>query len=115
VTGFCYGGLVSNVLATRIPELGAAVPFYGRQPPLEDVGRIRASLLIHYAEDDPGVNAGWPAYEEALNAHSVDYEAYIYPGTLHGFHNDTTPRYDETAARLAWSRTLELFERALRG
>jgi carboxymethylenebutenolidase len=115
VTGFCYGGLVSNVLATRIPELGGAVPFYGRQPPLEDVGRIRAPLLIHYAEDDPGVNAGWPAYEEALRSHGVEYEAHVYPGTLHGFHNDTTPRYDEAAATLAWQRTLDFFERTLRG
>ncbi len=114
VTGFCYGGLVSNVLATRIPELGGAVPFYGRQPPLEDVHRIQAPLLIHYAEDDPGVNEGWPEYEEALRAHGIDYTAHIYPGTLHGFHNDTTPRYDDEAARLAWNRTLEFFDLHLR-
>jgi len=114
VTGFCYGGLVSNVLATRIEDLGAAVPFYGRQPPLEDVSHIRAPLLIHYAEEDPGVNAGWPAYEAALRDHGVDYEAHFYPGTFHGFHNDTTPRYDEAAARLAWERTLGFFDRHLR-
>ncbi len=115
VTGFCYGGFVSNVLATRLPELAGAVPFYGRQPPLEDVGRIQCPLLIHYAEDDPGVNAGWPDYESALQEHGVDYEAHIYPGTLHGFHNDTTPRYDEEAATLAWQRTLAFFDRNLRG
>jgi carboxymethylenebutenolidase len=115
VTGFCYGGLVSNVLATRLPELAAAVPFYGRQPPAEDVGRIRASLLIHFAENDPGVNAGWPDYETALQEHGIDFTAHFYPGTNHGFHNDTTPRYDEEAARLAWRRTLDHFERTLRG
>ncbi len=114
VVGFCYGGLVSNTLAVRIPDLAAAVPFYGGQPPVEDVGRIRASLLIHYAEDDERVNAGWPAYEAALEEHGVDYTAHFYEGTLHGFHNDTTPRYDEAAAALAWRRTVEFFDRTLR-
>lgn len=114
IVGFCYGGLVSNTVAARVPELAAAVPFYGRQPALEMVPNIRASLLLHFAENDPNVNAGWPAYEAALQANSVSYEAYVYPGTNHGFHNDTTPRYDHTAAQLAWSRTLAHFDRTLR-
>lgn len=114
ITGFCYGGAVSNTVAVRVPELAAAVPFYGRQPAAADVPRIRASLLIHYAENDPGVNAGWPAYEAALKANNISYEAHIYPGTNHGFHNDTTPRYDHTAAQLAWHRTLAHFDRTLR-
>ena len=114
IVGFCYGGLVSNTVAVRVPELAAAVPFYGRQPAAEDVARIRASLLIHYAENDPRVNEGWPAYEAALQANGVDYRAYVYPGTNHGFHNDTTPRYDHTAAQLAWERTLAHFDRTLR-
>ncbi len=114
VVGFCYGGLVSNTLAVRLPDLAAAVPFYGRQPAAEDVGRIRAPLLLHFAEHDDGVNAGWPAYEEALKAHNVTYTAHFYEGTNHGFHNDTTPRYDEAAASLAWERTLDFFHRTLR-
>jgi carboxymethylenebutenolidase len=115
IVGFCYGGLVSNTVAVRVPELAAAVPFYGRQPAAADVPKIRASLLLHYAENDPGVNAGWPAYEAALKANGVRYEAHVYPGTNHGFHNDTTPRYDHAAAQLAWSRTLAHFDRTLRG
>ncbi|HUE95259.1 MAG TPA: dienelactone hydrolase family protein, partial [Longimicrobiaceae bacterium] len=114
IVGFCYGGAVSNTAAVRIPELAAAVPFYGRQPAAVDVANIRASLLIHYAENDAGVNAGWPDYEAALRANNVSYEAYIYPGTNHGFHNDTTPRYDHTAAQLAWHRTVAFFDRTLR-
>jgi carboxymethylenebutenolidase len=114
IVGFCYGGGVCNTVAVRLPALAAAVPFYGRQPAAEDVPRIRASLLLHYAENDPGVNAGWPAYEAALQANNVSYQAHIYPGTNHGFHNDTTPRYDHTAAQLAWSRTLAHFDRTLR-
>jgi carboxymethylenebutenolidase len=114
IVGFCYGGLVANTVAVRVPELAAAVPFYGRQPAAEEVGRIRASLLLHYAENDPGVNSGWPAYEAALQAHDIEYAAYVYPGTNHGFHNDTTPRYDHTAAQLAWGRTLAHFDRTLR-
>ena len=113
VVGFCFGGLVANLMAVRNSELAAAVPFYGGQPPLEEVGRIQAPLLIHYAEEDPRINAGWPAYEEALQAHGVDYEVHFYEGTLHGFHNDTTPRYDQEAAALAWERTIEFFRRAL--
>lgn len=114
VVGFCYGGLVANTLAVRLPDLAAAVPFYGRQPEAADVARIKAPLLIHYAENDEGVNAGWPAYEAALKAHNVDYTVHFYEGTNHGFHNDTTPRYDEAAAKLAWQRTLEFFNRTLR-
>ena len=105
VVGFCFGGTVANMFAVRIPDLGAAVPFYGGQPNASDVARIKAPLLIHYAGLDERVNAGWPAYETALKANGVKYEMYMYPGTNHGFHNDTTPRYDEAAAKLAWSRT----------
>ena len=115
VVGFCYGGGIANMLATRIPDLAAAVPFYGRGPSLEDVPNIRAPLLIHYAENDQGVNSGWPAYEAALKANNIRYTAYVYPGTQHGFNNDTTPRYDEAAARLAWQRTVEFFNTHLRG
>jgi carboxymethylenebutenolidase len=115
VVGFCWGGGVANLLATRIPELGAAVPFYGNQPPAEDVARIKAPLLIHYAEKDDRINAGIPAFEAALKAHHVRYEMYTYPGTQHGFNNDTTPRYDNAAATLAWKRTMEFFAKNLRG
>jgi carboxymethylenebutenolidase len=113
IVGFCYGGGVSNTVATRNAELGAAVPFYGGQPPAEAAANIRAPLLLHFAEDDEGVNSGWPAWEAALRANGVRYEAYVYPGTLHGFHNDTTPRYNEGAARLAWQRTVDFFRREL--
>ena len=112
--GFCYGGGIANMLATRLPDLGAAVPFYGNQPKEEDVGKVKAPLLIHYAEKDDRINAGWPGYEAALKANKVSYEAYIYPGTQHGFNNDTTPRYDKEAAALAWKRTLEFFGKHLR-
>lgn len=108
--GFCYGGSVSNGLAVRVPDLAAAVPFYGGQPPAEDVPKIKAPLLLQYAGKDERVNAGWPAYEEALKANGVRYTAHIYENTNHGFHNDTTPRYDEAAAKLAWERTLEFFK-----
>lgn len=114
VTGFCYGGSISNLLATRIPDLAAAVPFYGSQPPVEDVARIKAPLLIHYAENDERINAGWPRYEEALKAAGVKYEAHIYPGTQHGFNNNTTPRYDAQAAQLAWQRTVAFFKTHLK-
>lgn len=113
ITGFCYGGGVSNAAAVAYPELAAAVPFYGRQASPEDVSKIKAPLLLHYAENDPGIAKGWPAYEAALKEHGKTYEAYIYPGTNHGFHNDSTPRYDDEAAKLAWSRTLEWFRRYL--
>ena len=115
VVGFCYGGGIANLLATRIPDLGGAVPFYGGQPAAEQVPNIKAPLLIHYAENDERINAAWPAYETALKAAKVRYEAYIYPGTQHGFNNDTTPRFDEAAAKLAWTRTIEFFNKNLRG
>jgi carboxymethylenebutenolidase len=115
VVGFCYGGAIANFLATRIPDLAGAVPFYGTQPKDEEVAKIKAPLLIHYAEKDDRVNAGWPAYEAALKANGVKYEAFIYPGTQHGFNNDTTPRYDKEAAALAWERTMAFFKKNLRG
>jgi carboxymethylenebutenolidase len=110
ITGFCYGGGVANAAAVAYPELAAAVPFYGRQPKAEDVPRIKAPLLLHYAELDTGINQGWPAYESALKAAGKTYEAYIYPGVNHGFHNGSTPRYDEAAAKLAWDRTIAWFK-----
>ncbi len=113
ITGFCYGGGVSNAAAVAYPELAAAVPFYGRQAKPEDVPKIKAPLLLHFAETDPGVNATWPAYEAALKAAGKPYEAHIYPGTSHGFHNDSTPRYDEQAAKLAWERSIAWFKRHL--
>jgi carboxymethylenebutenolidase len=114
VVGFCFGGYVSNTLAWRLPEMiKAAVPYYGGQPPAEEVKRIKGVLLIHYAELDTRVNAGWPAYEAALKEAGVSYEAHIYPGVNHGFHNDTTPRYDDAAAKLSWERTLALFKAKL--
>ncbi|WP_223515979.1 YghX family hydrolase [Pseudomonas sp. GL-B-19] len=113
ITGFCYGGGVSNAAAVAYPELAAAVPFYGRQPKAEDVARIQAPLLLHYGELDKGINDGWPAYESALKAAGKTYEAYIYPGCNHGFHNDSTPRYDEAAAKLAWDRTIAWFRKYL--
>jgi len=113
ITGFCYGGGVSNAAAVAYPELRAAVPFYGRQPKAEDVPRIKAPLLLHYGELDTNVNQGWPAYEAALKAAGKTYEAHIYPRANHGFHNDSTPRYDEAAAKLAWDRTIDWFKRHL--
>jgi carboxymethylenebutenolidase len=116
VVGFCFGGGMANTLAVQLPEIiVAAVPFYGRQPAAEDVLKIKASLLLHYAGLDQRVNEGWPAYEAALKSAGVDYAAYVYPGVNHGFHNDTTPRYDEAAAKLAWSRAVEFFGKKLRG
>lgn len=109
ITGFCYGGGVSQAAAVAYPELGAAVPFYGRQADPADVPKIRAPMLIHFAEEDPRVNATWPEVEAAMVAAGTHYEAHFYPGTFHGFHNDSTPRYDEAAAKLAWSRTLDWF------
>ncbi len=111
--GFCYGGGVCNQLAVHYPGLKAAVPFYGRQPAAEDVKRIEAPLLLHYAGLDTRIDAGWPAYEAALKQYGKTYTAYFYPGVNHGFHNDTTPRYDEPAAKLAWERTLAFFKRYL--
>jgi len=111
--GFCYGGGVSNALAVRIPDLAAAVPFYGRQAAAGDVEKINAPLLIHYGELDARVNEGWPAYREALDEAGKDYTMHMYPGANHGFHNDTTPRYDAEAAVLAWGRTIEFFRENL--
>jgi carboxymethylenebutenolidase len=114
VVGFCYGGGIANLLATRIPDLGAAVPFYGMQPAAADVPKIKAPLLIHYAENDERINAGIPAYQAALDAAKVKYQIFKYPGTQHGFNNDTTPRYDKAAATLAWQRTIEFFKKNLK-
>lgn len=113
--GFCFGGGIVNQLAVRLPDLGAGVAFYGRQPAAEDVPKIQAPLLLNYAANDAGTNAGFPAFEAALKANNKTYLAYTYEGTQHGFHNDTTPRYDETAAKLAWQRTLDFFNKHLRG
>jgi carboxymethylenebutenolidase len=114
VVGFCYGGGIAHTLATRLPDLEAAVPFYGSSPPPELAQKVKAELLVHLAATDERVNASFPPYEAALKAAQVKFAAYTYPGTQHGFHNDTTPRYDAEAAKLAWRRTLELFERKLR-
>jgi len=113
--GFCYGGGIVNVLAARVPDLGAGVPFYGIAPPLDMVGRIKAPLVLMFADNDERVNASWPPYEAALKAAGAKYEAFKYPGTQHGFNNDTTPRYDDGAAKQAWARTVALFNRTLRG
>ncbi|KKX59240.1 YghX family hydrolase [Pseudomonas putida] len=113
ITGFCYGGGVTNAAAVAYPELGAAVSFYGRQPDAKDVPRIKAPVMLHYGELDTRINEGWPAYEQALKGGGKTYEAYIYPGANHGFHNDSTPRYDEAAAKLAWERTLGWFRKYL--
>ena len=112
--GFCWGGLMSNNLAVNVAQLKAAVAFYGRQPKAEDVSKIKAALQLHYAGLDEGVNAGIPAFEEALKKNNITYEKYIYEGVNHAFHNDTsTARYNEAAAKLAWSRTLEFFKKYL--
>lgn len=113
--GFCYGGGVCNALAVAYPDLAASVPFYGRQPAAADVPRIEAPLLLHYAGLDERINAGWPEYEAALKAAGKTYTAHIYEGVNHGFHNDTTPRYDQAAADLAWTRTMDFFAQYLRG
>lgn len=114
VVGFCFGGWIANMMAVRIPELAAAVPFYGGQAPVEDVPQIKAPLLLHFAEHDTRVNEGWPAYEEALKENSKVYAVHFYPNTNHGFHNDTTPRYDKAAAELAWQRTTDFFKKHLK-
>lgn len=115
VVGFCYGGGISNALATRMPDLDAAVPFYGRQGDLTKVAAIQAPILIHYASNDERVNAGAKAYDEALKAAGKNAQSFIYPDTEHGFNNDTTPRYDKAAAELAWQRTIAFFNQHLRG
>jgi carboxymethylenebutenolidase len=114
VVGFCYGGGISNFLATRLPYLAAAVPFYGGNPTLEDVPNIKAQLLVHHAGNDERLLAAWPKYEDALKSANIRYTAYIYPGVEHGFNNDTTPRFDAAAAKLAWQRTVDLFNQTLR-
>jgi carboxymethylenebutenolidase len=114
VTGFCFGGGMANTLAVRLPDIvKAAAPYYGGQPAAADVPKIKASLLLHYAGLDERVNAGWPAYEAALKANHISYEAFIYPNVNHGFHNDTTPRYDQASAELSWKRTIEFFKQKL--
>ena len=112
VVGFCFGGWISNMMAVKVIDLEAAVPFYGGQP-TEDIDKINAPLLLHFGELDKRVNAGWPAYEAALKAHGKKYEAHIYEKANHGFHNDTTPRYDREAAELAWDRTIAFFKKEL--
>jgi carboxymethylenebutenolidase len=114
VVGFCFGGWISNMMAVRIPDLAASVPFYGGQPATEDVPKIKAPLLLHYGELDTRVNEGWPAYEKALKENKKEYTAYMYPGANHGFHNDSTPRYDKAAAELAWKRTTDFFSEKLK-
>jgi len=112
--GFCQGGGRVNRLAVRVPQLAAGVPFYGPAPAVEDVPKIKAALLLNFAETDPNINGRWPGYEAALKANSIKYEAYVYPGTNHGFHNDTTPRFNEAAAKLAWQRTIDHFNKTLK-
>lgn len=113
VVGFCFGGWISNMMAVKVKKLKAAVPFYGGQPSAEDVPKIKASLLLHFGELDARVNKGWPAYEEALKANGKEYQAYMYAEANHGFHNDTTPRYDKASAELAWKRTIDFFKEKL--
>jgi carboxymethylenebutenolidase len=114
VVGFCFGGWISNMMAVKLPDLSAAVPFYGGQPPTESVPDIQAPLLLQYAGLDKRVNEGWPEYEKALKKHNKEYIAHIYPDVNHGFHNDSTPRYDKPAAELAWQRTIEFFSEKLK-
>ncbi len=113
--GFCFGGGMVNAMAVRFADLAAGVPYYGRQPAAADVAKIKAPLLIQYASDDPNINKGWPDFETALKANKVRYEMHMYPNTQHGFHNDTTPRYDEAAAKLSWQRTVDFFSKNVRG
>ena len=113
VVGFCFGGWISNMMATRLPDLGAAVPFYGGQPSAEDTAKIKAPLLLQYAGLDERVNAGWPDYEKALKENGIDYKAHFYPDVKHGFHNNSTPRFDKEAADLAWERTIAFFKEKL--
>ncbi|MGC3943687.1 MAG: dienelactone hydrolase family protein [Chryseolinea sp.] len=113
VVGFCFGGWIANMMAVRIPDLAAAVPFYGGQPSADDVPKIKAPLMLHYGGLDTRVNEGWPAYEAALKANNKSYQAFIYENANHGFNNDTTPRYDKAAAELAWTRTVDFFKSKL--
>jgi carboxymethylenebutenolidase len=112
--GFCSGGAMVNRLAVQMPQLAAGVPFYGAAPAVADVPKIKAALLLNFAETDPNINGRWPDYEAALKANGIKYEAHVYPGTNHGFHNDTTPRFNEAAAKLAWQRTLDHFNKNLK-
>jgi carboxymethylenebutenolidase len=114
VVGFCFGGGIANQMAVRLPDLAAAVPFYGSQPPAEDVPKIQAPLMLHYASLDTRITGGWPAYEAALKGNNKKYQAFIYDNVNHGFHNNTTPRYDKAAADLAWSRTIDFFQENLK-
>jgi len=114
VVGFCFGGWISNMMAVKVPSLGAAVPFYGRQPSDEDAAKVKAPLLLQYAGLDTRVNEGWPAYEKVLKANNIDHTAHFYPDVNHGFHNNTTPRYDKDAAELAWKRTIDFFNEKLK-
>jgi carboxymethylenebutenolidase len=114
VVGFCFGGGIANMMAVRIPDLAAAVPFYGSQPAIADVPKINAPLLLHYAALDTRINEGWPPYEAALKEHGKKYQAFIYENANHGFHNNTTPRYDKAAAELAWKRTIDFFNEYLK-
>lgn len=114
VVGFCFGGWIANMMAVRLPDLGAAVPYYGRQPEAEDAAKIKAPLLLQYGELDTRVNEGWPAFEDILKANNIEYTAYIYPEVNHGFHNNTTPRYDKAAATLSWDRTIAFFKEHLK-
>ena len=113
VVGFCYGGGVAHMLATELPELAAAVPYYGNHPPAQDAAKVKAKLLIHFAGTDDRINNAWPAYEAALKASGAAYTAHQYAGTQHGFNNDTTPRFDEAAAKLSWGRTMAFFKERL--
>ena len=115
VVGFCFGGWISNMMAVRLPDLAGAVPYYGRQPEQEDAAKIKAPLLLQYADLDKRVNEGWPAFETILKENEIEHEAYFYPDVNHGFHNNTTPRYDEAAADLSWERTLAFFNKHLKG
>ncbi|MBT8252879.1 MAG: dienelactone hydrolase family protein [Bacteroidia bacterium] len=114
VVGFCFGGWISNMMATRLPELSAAVPFYGGQPSAEETAKIKAPLMLQYAGLDERVNAGWPDYEKALKENDIEYTAHFYPDVKHGFHNNSTPRFDKTAADLAWKRTIDFFKEKLK-
>ena len=114
VVGFCFGGAIANMLATKVPDLAGAVPFYGGAPAAEDVKNIKCPVLIHHGEKDERLVAAWPAYEAALKANNVKYEGYVYPGAQHGFNNDTTPRFDKVNADLAWKRTIEFFQKNLK-
>lgn len=114
VVGFCFGGWIANMMAVKVPTLKAAVPFYGGQPTAEEAAQVKAPLLLQYAELDTRVNAGWPAYEEILKTNNVEYTVHFYPGVNHGFHNNSTPRFDKEAADLAWSRTIAFFKEKLK-